>query len=83
MKKCRKEVNNDMQDGQNENELSRNLNNLNELLNSFQRPEKRFIIGEEPKVTAFEFDQTFQHLFMGFKNGEVAIRVNPRSPTST
>jgi hypothetical protein len=66
-------MNNDLQEDKVESESSKKLKNLEELLNSFQNPEKRFIIGEDPKVTAFEFDQTFHHLFMGFKNGEVLL----------
>ena len=71
----------DVQEGDQENESSKKLNSLKNLLKSLQKPEKRFIIGANPRVTAFEFDPTFHHLFMGFKNGEVLS--NRRSPTST
>lgn len=64
-------MNVEAQQGSMQTTAAKNRQSLKQLLISLKKPEKRFIIGEEPKVTAFEFDPTFQHLFMGFRNGEV------------
>lgn len=66
-------MSNDVKEGTGIKKSEMNLKNLKKLLVSFQNPEKRLIIGKKPKVTAFEFDSTFHHLFLGFKNGEVNI----------
>ena len=47
------------------------IKELNNLLVSFQDPERSIKVGIDPKVTAFEFNHDMQKLFMGFKNGEV------------
>ena len=46
---------------------------LQNLLNSFQEPERKFNLSGGSKVTAFRFDQKNQNLYLGFKNGEVGL----------
>lgn len=53
---------------------------LKKLVSSFQNPEKRLKIDAGCAVSGFAFDSTFQHLFLGFDNGEVS-GPDPRSAT--
>lgn len=56
-----------------DNTQKQNLDALREILNCMQNPQIQAKTEESIKLTSFRFDFTFEHLFLGFDNGEVRL----------